>query len=84
MSDWMRDQLSDKQDQVFENVFFDFQSGFTNRLLKQESYQALRDYTRQFAGKLSSIYPDPERAIDALMEEALGEKAADLERYFDE
>lgn len=84
MSDWMRDQLSDKQDQVFEKVFFDFQNGFTNRLLKQESYQNLRGYTRQYADKLSAIYSDPERAIDALIEEAMGEKAADLESYFND
>jgi hypothetical protein len=82
MVEWMRDKLDSKQDQVFESVFYDFQPGFTNRLLEGVKYPELREFARQYAGSLSGVYADPETAVDALIEEALGEPAADLDAYF--
>jgi hypothetical protein len=84
MAEWMRDKLDSKQDQVFEKVFYDFQPGFTNRLLAGVEYADLRAFARQYAGALSGVYADPEKAVDALIEEALGEPAADLDAYFNQ
>jgi hypothetical protein len=34
--------------------------------------------------RLRGVYADPEKAVDALIEEALGEPAADLDAYFNQ